>query len=69
MRGAVRNKEIGQGHRTPTQDPRTNNTRLQVSSPFVIRNGLEYIDAVFGPPRDFIHGIAGAPYFNSAPRC
>ena len=38
----------------------------QVSSPFVIENGLEYIDAQFGPPRDFIHGIAGAPYFNSA---
>lgn len=39
----------------------------QVSSPFVVENGLEYIDAVFGPPRDFLHGIAGAPYFGIGP--
>ena len=36
----------------------------QVSYPFVIRNGLDYLDAVFGPPSNFIHGMAGAPYFN-----
>ena len=39
----------------------------QVSSPGVVRNGLEYIEAVFGPPKDYFHGIAGAPYFNIGP--
>ncbi len=36
----------------------------QVSYPFVIKNGLEYLDAVFGPPSNYLHGMAGAPYFN-----
>jgi hypothetical protein len=36
----------------------------QVSFPFVMRNGLDYLDAVHGPPSTFLHGIAGAPYFN-----
>ena len=36
----------------------------QVVYPFVIRNGLEYLNAVYGPPSQFLHGIAGAPYFN-----
>jgi hypothetical protein len=36
----------------------------QVSYPFVIENGLEYINAVFGPPSNYLHGMAGAPYFN-----
>jgi hypothetical protein len=36
----------------------------QVVGPIVILNGLEYLDTIFGPPSKFIHGIAGAPYFN-----
>jgi hypothetical protein len=36
----------------------------QVSFPFVIRNGIEYLNAVFGPPSNYLHGMAGAPYFN-----
>ncbi len=38
----------------------------QVSQPFVVRNGLEYLEAVWGPPNSILHGIAGAPYFNIA---
>ena len=36
----------------------------QVSYPFVIRVGLEYLNEVFGPPSNYLHGMAGAPYFN-----
>ena len=36
----------------------------QIAFPFVIRNGLEYLDTVHGPPSTFLHGMAGAPYFN-----
>jgi hypothetical protein len=36
----------------------------QVSYPFVIKLGLEYLNAVFGPPSNYLHGMAGAPYFN-----
>ena len=36
----------------------------QVAYPFVIYNGLEYLNSVFGPPSNYIHGLAGAPYFN-----
>lgn len=36
----------------------------QVAYPFVIFNGLEYLNAVFGPPSNYLHGMAGAPYFN-----
>ena len=36
----------------------------QAVYPFVIRNGLDYINAVFGPPSNYLHGIAIAPYFN-----
>ena len=36
----------------------------QIAYPFVIWNGLEYLNAVFGPPSNYLHGMAGAPYFN-----
>jgi hypothetical protein len=36
----------------------------QVSYPFVIKLGLDYLNAVFGPPSNYLHGMAGAPYFN-----
>jgi hypothetical protein len=35
----------------------------QVSYPAPIEEGLQYIENVFGPPADFFHAIAGAPYF------
>jgi hypothetical protein len=35
-----------------------------IALPFVIRNGLEYLNTVFGQPSNFLHGMAGAPYFN-----
>ena len=35
----------------------------QVSWSAPIETGLTYIEAVFGPPSDFFHGICGAPYF------
>lgn len=38
----------------------------QVSQPLVVQSGLEYLDAVWGPPNTILHGIAGAPYFNIA---
>jgi hypothetical protein len=36
----------------------------QASFPFVMTNGLDYLNAVYGPPSSFIHGIGVAPYFN-----
>jgi hypothetical protein len=39
----------------------------QTSYPTVIMRGLDYLDAVFGPPSTFLHGIAIAPYFNIGP--
>jgi hypothetical protein len=36
----------------------------QVSWTAPLQTGLEYLEAVFGPPADFLHGICGAPYFN-----
>ena len=35
----------------------------QVSFAAPVKTGLEYIEAVFGAPNQFFHGIAGAPYF------
>jgi hypothetical protein len=36
----------------------------QAVAPFVIKLGVDYLDAVFGPPSNFLHGIAIAPYFD-----
>jgi hypothetical protein len=36
----------------------------QAAYPFVIKNGLDYLDTIYGPPSVYIHGIAVAPYFN-----
>jgi len=36
----------------------------QVVNPIVIQVGLEMIQAVYGPPRNYFYAIAGAPYFN-----
>jgi hypothetical protein len=35
--------------------------------PFIINTGLDYLNAVFGPPSTLIHGIAIAPYFDLGP--
>jgi hypothetical protein len=39
----------------------------QTSYPPVLMNGLDYLNAIFGPPSSFIHGIAIAPYFSIMP--
>jgi len=36
----------------------------QAVFPFVMTTGLDYINAVYGQPSNFLHGIAIAPYFN-----
>lgn len=36
----------------------------QVVNPYITRLGLDYIDAVFGPPARYFYAVAGAPYFN-----
>jgi len=36
----------------------------QVANPYVLQLGLEYTEAVWGPPNRFFYAIAGAPYFN-----
>jgi len=39
----------------------------QTSYPPVLMNGLDYLNAIFGPPSSFIHGIGIAPYFSIMP--
>jgi len=36
----------------------------QVVQPLIAQLGLDYINAVYGPPKKWFHSIAGAPYFN-----
>ena len=36
----------------------------QVGWPFVMMLAVDYLNAVYGPPAGYIHGLAGAPYFN-----
>jgi hypothetical protein len=36
----------------------------QVGWPFVMMLAVDYLNAVHGPPSTYIHGVAGAPYFN-----
>jgi hypothetical protein len=36
-------------------------------NPIVITEGLDYLNQVYGPPSNFIHGIAIAPYFDLGP--
>ena len=36
----------------------------QVSWPFVAWQQLNFLDRSYGPPRNYIHAIAGAPYFD-----
>lgn len=68
-RVAKRLKEIGDVFRSVYgQDAVPNTIRpvlaSQVVQPMTAKIGLEFIDAVYGPPSDFLYGIAGAPYFN-----
>lgn len=35
----------------------------QIGSPSVLRQQIEYIARVFGPPTNYIYAVAGAPYF------
>lgn len=35
----------------------------QFSNPWVQEQGLSMIEAVYGPPKNYFYGIAGAPYF------
>lgn len=39
----------------------------QASQPFVMQQGLDYIERVWAPPGTLLHGIAIAPYFNLGP--
>ena len=36
----------------------------QEANSYIIRTGLDYLNAVYGPPSTFLHGIAIAPYFD-----
>lgn len=36
----------------------------QIVQPPVLRTGLEMIQGVYGAPKQFFYGVAGAPYFN-----
>lgn len=36
-------------------------------SPSVIESGLDYLNAIYGPPSTILHGIAIAPYFDMGP--
>ena len=36
----------------------------QIVQPSIARHGLDFIDAVYGPPARYFHAFAGAPYFN-----
>ncbi|CAF1208026.1 unnamed protein product [Didymodactylos carnosus] len=38
----------------------------QSTNPIVITQGLDYISNVYGPPSNYLHGIAIAPYFDLA---
>ncbi|MFZ4623078.1 MAG: hypothetical protein ACOYNF_02475, partial [Rhodoferax sp.] len=40
----------------------------QVVQPYVARVGLDFIDAVYGPPSRYFYALAGAPYFNLGSR-
>jgi len=40
----------------------------QVVQPYVARVGLDFINAVYGPPARYFHALAGAPYFNLGPQ-
>ena len=53
--------QVGQGKRVRPL------LSAQASAPFVLRQGLEYLQAVFGAPAAMLHGAAVAPYFNLGP--
>jgi hypothetical protein len=36
----------------------------QVVQPLLVQLGLDYINAIYGPPKKWFNSIAGAPYFN-----
>ena len=36
-------------------------------TPHSLIDGLDYLNTIYGPPRNFIHGIAFAPYFSLGP--
>jgi hypothetical protein len=53
--------QVGQGKRVRPL------LSAQASSPQVMMQGLDYLQAVFGPPAAMLHGGAVAPYFNLGP--
>jgi hypothetical protein len=36
----------------------------QIVNPYIVQSGLQFIEQTYGPPRQFLYAIAGAPYFN-----
>ena len=53
--------QVGQGKRVRPL------LSAQASSPNVLQQGLDYLQAVHGPPASMLHGAAVAPYFNLGP--
>lgn len=53
--------QVGQGKRVRPL------LSAQASSPQVLQQGLDYLQAVFGAPAAMLHGAAVAPYFNLGP--
>jgi len=66
---AKRLKEISDIFRSVYGDAAMMNTvrpvfASQVVQPYVTELGLKFIEAVYGPPANYFHALAGAPYFN-----
>ena len=40
----------------------------QVVQPAILQLQLRFIEAAYGPPADYLYGVAVAPYFNLGPR-
>lgn len=36
----------------------------QVAWPFIMTLAVDYLNAVYGPPSSYLHGVTIAPYFN-----
>jgi hypothetical protein len=36
----------------------------QISNPYILQTGLQYLEKTYGPPRQYLYAVAGAPYFN-----
>jgi hypothetical protein len=68
-RSAKRGKEISDIFRSVYGDAAMMSTvrpvfASQVVQPYVTQLGLDFIDAVYGPPSHYFYALAGAPYYN-----